>query len=89
MTEQYNSEERLSMDKTRNDSGALVEPPAAESMESTDNRPVVVELSEEDIPGACLSEPLESQNVQALRRWLLCRGIRAPTTWKKSDLIKR
>ena len=89
MTEQYDSEERSRMDKTRTDIGALVEPQVAESMESTDNRPLVVELSEEDIPGACLSEPLESHNVQALKWWLLCRGITAPTAWKKSNLINR
>ena len=59
---------------------------------ATSDRPLevkVVELNEDDIPGAHLSEPFESYNVQALKWWLLCRGIRAPSTWKKSNLISR
>ena len=32
----------------------------------------VPELTEDDIPGAKLEEPLESHAVHALRRWLLC-----------------
>ena len=37
-----------------------------------------VELNEDDIPGTHLNEPFESHNVQALKWWLLCRGIKAP-----------
>ena len=47
------------------------------------------ELTEEDIPGAELDEPLESHAVHALRLWLLCHGIVAPTSWKKAKLIER
>ena len=35
-----------------------------------------VELTEEDIQGAALKEPLESHTVHALKWWLLCRGER-------------
>lgn len=50
---------------------------------------VVPELTEDDIPGAKLDEPLESHAVHALRRWLLCHGITVPTAWKKAKLIER
>ena len=40
----------------------------------------VPELTEGDIPGAKLEEPLESHAVHALRRWLLCHGIVVPTS---------
>ena len=48
-----------------------------------------VELTEDDTPGASLSEPLEAHAVPALRWWLLCRGTHALTSWKKAKLIER
>ena len=42
-----------------------------------------VELTEADIPGSALSEPLEASSIPQLRWWLLCHGICAPTSWKK------
>lgn len=48
-----------------------------------------IEMTEEDVPGAKLEEPLESATVPTLRRWLLCHGIIAPTSHKKSKLIER
>ncbi len=50
---------------------------------------VVVELSEVDIPGASLEEPLDRHNVSALRWWLQCHGIKFLTSWKKDKLIAR
>ena len=47
-----------------------------------DGAGTVSELTEDDIPDAKLDEPLESHAVHALRRWLLCHGIMAPTSWK-------
>jgi len=38
-------------------------------------RLIVVELNEDDIPGASLSEPFESHTIPALKWWLLCQGI--------------
>ena len=35
-----------------------------------------VQLTEADVPGAALSDPLESYTVPELRWWLLCRGIK-------------
>ena len=48
-----------------------------------------VVLTPADIPGADLSEPFESHAMPALRWWLLCRGISAPSSWKKKKLIDR
>ena len=48
-----------------------------------------MELTEADISGAVLKEPLESHAIPALRWWLLCHGIRVPTSWKKPKLIDR
>lgn len=47
------------------------------------------QLTEDDVPGAKLEEPLESVIVPALKRWLLCHGIHVPTSMKKSKLIER
>ena len=43
----------------------------------------------DDIPGAKLSEPWEKHTNQALRWWLLCRGIQVPVSLTKAKLIAR
>ena len=48
-----------------------------------------ITLTPEDIPGASLSQPYEVHTVSALRWWLLCRGIKAPSSWKKQVLIDK
>ena len=48
-----------------------------------------VELNDTDIPEAHLSEPFEAHNVAALRWWLLCRGIKTPTSLRKHQIIAR
>ena len=48
-----------------------------------------VQLTEADIPGAALSDPLERHTVPELRWWLLCRGIQTPKSWKKPQFISR
>lgn len=48
-----------------------------------------VALTAADIPGAELSEPWEKHPVAALKWWLLCRGIKAPTSMRKKELIDR
>ena len=48
-----------------------------------------VVLTPADIPGADISEPFESHTMPALRWWLLCRGISAPSSWRKKKLIER
>ena len=49
----------------------------------------VVKLTAADIHGASLSEPFEAHAIPALRWWLLCRGIAAPQSSKKAQLIQR
>ena len=46
-------------------------------------------LTEADIPGASLKEPLEVHTVAALKWWLLCRGVQVASTCKKPTLIER
>ena len=46
-------------------------------------------LTEADIPGASLQEPLEVHNVAALKWWLLCRGVQVSSSCKKPNLIER
>jgi len=48
-----------------------------------------ITLEPSDIPGAVLEEPFEAHAMPALRWWLLCRGIKAPVSWKKKQLITR
>ena len=48
-----------------------------------------VHLTEEDIPGAKLQEPLEAHAIPALQWWFLCRGVKAPSSWRKPQLIER
>jgi len=47
------------------------------------------ELTEDDIPGAALSEPLESATMHALKWWLQCRGVQVPSSFKKAQVIER
>ena len=37
---------------------------------------IVINITEDDIPGAALKEPLESHTVVTLKWWLLCRDIK-------------
>ena len=46
-------------------------------------------LTEADVPGAFLSEPMASHTMPQLRWWLLCRGVKAPTSWNKTKLLSR
>ena len=48
-----------------------------------------VSLNAEDIPGAVLTDPLDKHKIPSLRWWLLCRGITAPHSLKKKELIDR
>ena len=49
----------------------------------------IVESTEQGIPGASLKEPFDSHNVTALRWWLQCRGIKAPSSWRKNQLVAK
>jgi len=47
-----------------------------------------ITLEPSDIPGAVLEEPFEAHAMPALTWWLLCRGIKAPVSWKKQPITK-
>ena len=51
--------------------------------------PTAVILAESDVPGALFSEPMASHTMPELKWWLLCRGIKVPTSWKKQKLLSR
>ena len=51
--------------------------------------PFSVVFTAGDIPGATSDEPLESHAVPTLRWWLLCRGLKVPTNWRKQQLVAR
>ena len=57
------------------------------SSSSTAPEPLV--LTAADITGAELSVPYEVHPVPALKWWLLCRGIKAPSSWRKQQLVER
>jgi len=57
--------------------------------ESTAESSLLLQLSEDDVPGATLAEPIEKQSVPALKRGLLCRGVEMPNSARKIQLIKR
>lgn len=50
---------------------------------------VTVKLNASDIPGASLSEPLETHTIPELKWCLLCHGIQTPSSWKKAQIITR
>ena len=58
-------------------------------MSACSSEAVVVTLTEEDIPGARLDEPFDRYTIPELKWWLLCRGIKAPTSLKKQQIITR
>ena len=47
----------------------------------------VIQLTEKDIPGAELTKPVESLNVNQLQRWLECHGEKK--SGRRDELIKR
>ena len=49
----------------------------------------VVQLTEVDVPGASLEEPMDKHSIPALKRWLLCRGIEMPSSVRKGQLLDK
>ena len=49
----------------------------------------MVELTEDDIPGAKLTGAMDGYTMSELKWWLLCRGVKAPNSWNKKQLISR
>jgi len=61
----------------------------AECTIASSDQATVIQLTECDIPGAFLSEPIDRHTMPELRWWLLCRGIQTPTSWNKQKLLSR
>ena len=49
----------------------------------------MIELIEDDIPGAKLTGAVDGYTMSELKWWLLCRGVKAPNSWNKKQLILR
>ena len=49
----------------------------------------MVELTEHDIPGARLTGAMDGYTMSELKWWLLCRGMKAPNSWSKKQLLSR
>ena len=62
---------------------------ASNEATSVRNEPEPVRLTESDIPGAKFTRPIDSYTVTELKWWLLCRGVKMPTSWSKKQLISR
>ena len=46
----------------------------------------MIELIEDDIPGAKLTGAVDGYTMSELKWWLLCRGVKAPNSWNKKQL---
>ena len=46
-------------------------------------------LTEDDIPGAKSTIPMDSHTMAELKWWLLCCSIKAPNSWNKEKLVSR
>ena len=49
----------------------------------------VVQLTEVDVPGALLEEPMDKHSIPALKRWLLCCGIEMSSSVRKRQLLHK
>ena len=63
--------------------------PTPSASSGTDSATIPPVLTEQDIPGAALNEPLDQHTMPELRWWLLCHWIQVPASLRKNQLIKR
>ena len=49
----------------------------------------MVELTEDEIPGAKLTGAMNGYTMYKLKWWVLCHGVKAPNSWNKKQLISR
>ena len=49
----------------------------------------VVQLTEVDVPGALLEEPMDKHSIPASKRWLLCHGIEMSSSVRKRQLLHK
>ena len=53
------------------------------------NEPETICLTEDDIPGAKLTGPMDRNTMAELKWWLLCHGVKVSNSWKKTQMISR
>ena len=71
------------------DESESVAQPTPGTSSGTDNATIPPVLTEQNIPGAALNEPLDQHTMPELRWWLLCHGIQVTASLRKNQLIKR
>ena len=71
------------------DESESVAHPTPGTSSGTDSATIPSVLTEQDIPGATLNEPLDQHTMPELRWCLLCHGIQVTASLRKNQLIKR
>ena len=71
------------------DESESVAQPTPGTSSGTDSATIPPVLTEQDIPGAALNEPLDQHTMPEPRWWLLCHGIQVTASLRKNQLIKR
>ena len=69
------------------DESKSVAQPTPGTSSGTDSVTTPRVLTEQDIPGAALNEPLDQHPMPELRWWLLCHGIQVTASFRKNQLI--
>ena len=71
------------------DESESVAQPTPGTSSGTDSATIPPVLTEQDIPGSALNEPLDQHTMPELRWWLFCHGIQVTASLSKNQLIKR
>ena len=53
------------------------------------NEEDMVELTEDNIPGAKLTDAMDGYMMSKLKWWLLCCSVKSPNSWNKKQLLSR
>ena len=67
------------------DESKSVAQPTPGTSSGTDSATIPPVLTEQDIPGAALNEPLDQHAMPELRWWLLCHGIQVTASLRKNQ----
>ena len=71
------------------DESESVAQPTPDTSSGNDSAIIPPVLTEQDILGAALNEPLDQHTMLELRWWLVCHGIQVTASLRKNQLIKR
>ena len=70
------------------DESESVAQPTPDTSSGTDSVTIPPVLTEQDIPGTALNEPMDQHTMPELWWWLLCHGIQVTASLRKIQLIK-